>query len=187
MGATAPASTREALDMVRAGLGYLATADAAQLPAAVQAEHRSALLSGRPPDGCPRHHCKLDAADQPDLRSRHDKLPNAQRHADRRISRGGHDQRSSRCATDDPGHGRPADSARLTAGLAARGGIHIIQIGIHVVRHRRGPKAGRLLGALIGVSGFTSRGSWRGEGTGFVSSPVDARPSASAGRGGHLG
>ena len=38
MGATAPATTREALDMVRAGLGYLAAADAAQLPAAVQAE-----------------------------------------------------------------------------------------------------------------------------------------------------
>ena len=35
---TVPASAREALDMVRAGLGYLATADAAQLPAATQAE-----------------------------------------------------------------------------------------------------------------------------------------------------
>ena len=35
---TAPASAREALDMVRAGLAYLAAADAAQLPAAVQAE-----------------------------------------------------------------------------------------------------------------------------------------------------
>jgi len=35
---TVPASAREALDMVRAGLGYLATADAAQLPAAAQAE-----------------------------------------------------------------------------------------------------------------------------------------------------
>src|SRR5512142_414183 len=34
---TAPASAREALDMVRAGLGYLA-ADAAQLPATIQAE-----------------------------------------------------------------------------------------------------------------------------------------------------
>jgi hypothetical protein len=34
----APASAREALDMVRAGLGYLAGADAAQLPAATQAE-----------------------------------------------------------------------------------------------------------------------------------------------------
>jgi hypothetical protein len=34
----APASTREALDMVRAGLGYLAAADAAQLSAATQAE-----------------------------------------------------------------------------------------------------------------------------------------------------
>jgi hypothetical protein len=33
---TAPANAREALDMVRAGLGYLA--DAAQLPAATQAE-----------------------------------------------------------------------------------------------------------------------------------------------------
>ena len=37
---TAPAfaSAREALEMVRAGLGYLAAADAAQLPAATQAE-----------------------------------------------------------------------------------------------------------------------------------------------------
>ena len=35
---TVPASTREALDMVRAGLGYLAAADAARLPAATQAE-----------------------------------------------------------------------------------------------------------------------------------------------------
>jgi len=35
---TVPASAREALDMVRAGLGYLAAADAAQLPAATQAE-----------------------------------------------------------------------------------------------------------------------------------------------------
>jgi hypothetical protein len=35
---TAPASVREALDMVRAGLEYLAAADAAQLPAATQAE-----------------------------------------------------------------------------------------------------------------------------------------------------
>ena len=34
----APASAREALDMVRAGLDYLAAADAAQLPAATQAE-----------------------------------------------------------------------------------------------------------------------------------------------------
>ena len=40
MGATAPAfgSVGEALEMVRAGLGYLAAADAAQLPAATQAE-----------------------------------------------------------------------------------------------------------------------------------------------------
>ena len=38
MGATAPANAREALDMVRAGLGYLAAADAAQLGAATQAE-----------------------------------------------------------------------------------------------------------------------------------------------------
>ena len=39
MGATAPAfaSAGEALEMVRAGLGYLAAADAAQLPTAVQA------------------------------------------------------------------------------------------------------------------------------------------------------
>jgi hypothetical protein len=35
---TAPASAREALDMVRAGLGYLAAADAAQLSDATQAE-----------------------------------------------------------------------------------------------------------------------------------------------------
>ena len=34
----APASAHEALDMVRAGLRYLAAADAAQLPAATQAE-----------------------------------------------------------------------------------------------------------------------------------------------------
>ena len=34
----APANAREALDMIRAGLGYLATADAGQLPAATQAE-----------------------------------------------------------------------------------------------------------------------------------------------------
>ena len=38
MSATAPANAREALDMVRAGLGYLAAADPAQLPAATQAE-----------------------------------------------------------------------------------------------------------------------------------------------------
>ena len=38
MSTTAPADAREALDMIRAGLGYLAAADAAQLPAAVQAE-----------------------------------------------------------------------------------------------------------------------------------------------------
>ena len=38
MGATAPANAREALEMVRAGLGYLAAADAARLPAATQAE-----------------------------------------------------------------------------------------------------------------------------------------------------
>ncbi len=37
MGAV-PASAREALEMVRAGLGYLAAADAARLPTAVQAE-----------------------------------------------------------------------------------------------------------------------------------------------------
>ena len=36
--ATAPSSAREALDMVRAGLGYLAAADAAQLGTATQAE-----------------------------------------------------------------------------------------------------------------------------------------------------
>ena len=35
---TVPASAREALDMVRAGLGYLAAADAAQVPAVVLAE-----------------------------------------------------------------------------------------------------------------------------------------------------
>src|ERR1700748_3809228 len=38
MGATPPADAREALDMVRAGLGYLAAADPGQLPAATQAE-----------------------------------------------------------------------------------------------------------------------------------------------------
>ena len=38
MGANAPATAREALDMIRAGLGYLAAADAARLPAAIQAE-----------------------------------------------------------------------------------------------------------------------------------------------------
>jgi Domain of unknown function (DUF222) len=36
--ATAPANAREALDMIRAGLGYLAAADPARLPAATQAE-----------------------------------------------------------------------------------------------------------------------------------------------------
>jgi Domain of unknown function (DUF222) len=41
--ANAPASAREALDMVRAGLGYLAAADAAQLPAATQAEYLAEL------------------------------------------------------------------------------------------------------------------------------------------------
>ena len=40
---TVPATAREALDMVRAGLGYLAAADAAQLPAAVQAEALAGL------------------------------------------------------------------------------------------------------------------------------------------------
>jgi len=35
---TGPASAREALDMVRAGLGYLAAADPAQLPAETQAQ-----------------------------------------------------------------------------------------------------------------------------------------------------
>jgi hypothetical protein len=51
---TAPADAREALDMVRAGLGYLAAADAAQLPAATQAEclreleqHDAALTATR--------------------------------------------------------------------------------------------------------------------------------------------
>ena len=38
MSTTAPADAREALDMVRAGLGYLAAADAAQLPVVTQAE-----------------------------------------------------------------------------------------------------------------------------------------------------
>jgi hypothetical protein len=40
---TVPASAREALDMVRAGLDYLAAADAARLPAATQAECLRAL------------------------------------------------------------------------------------------------------------------------------------------------
>jgi hypothetical protein len=35
---TVPVSAREALDMIRAGLGYLAAADPAQVPAATQAE-----------------------------------------------------------------------------------------------------------------------------------------------------
>ena len=34
---TAPADAREALDMIRAGLGYLTAADPARLPAATQA------------------------------------------------------------------------------------------------------------------------------------------------------
>ena len=34
---TAPANAREALDMIRAGLGYLTAAGAARLPAATQA------------------------------------------------------------------------------------------------------------------------------------------------------
>ncbi len=38
MSASVPACAREALDMVHAGLGYLAAADAAQLSAATQAE-----------------------------------------------------------------------------------------------------------------------------------------------------
>ena len=38
MGVTAPANAREALDMIRAGLGYLTAADAAQLPVTTQAE-----------------------------------------------------------------------------------------------------------------------------------------------------
>ena len=36
--ATAPSSAREALDMIRAGLGYLTAAGPGQLPAATQAE-----------------------------------------------------------------------------------------------------------------------------------------------------
>ena len=38
MSTTAPADAREALDMIRAGLSYLAAAGPAQLPAATQAE-----------------------------------------------------------------------------------------------------------------------------------------------------
>src|SRR5690348_3566173 len=38
MSTTAPANAREALDMIRAGLGYLAAVDAAQLPVVAQAE-----------------------------------------------------------------------------------------------------------------------------------------------------
>ena len=38
MSTTAPADAREALDMVRAGLGYLTAVGAAQLPAVTQAE-----------------------------------------------------------------------------------------------------------------------------------------------------
>src|SRR5262249_44682702 len=43
---TTPASTREALDMVRAGLGYLASADASQLSAQTQAECLRELEQG---------------------------------------------------------------------------------------------------------------------------------------------
>ena len=45
----APACVREALDMVRAGLGYLAAADAARLPAATQAECLGAGAGRRGP------------------------------------------------------------------------------------------------------------------------------------------
>ena len=38
MSTTAPADAREALDMIRAGLAYLAAAGPGQLPAATQAE-----------------------------------------------------------------------------------------------------------------------------------------------------
>ena len=55
MSTTAPADAREALDMVRAGLGYLAAADAARLPAATQAaclreleQDAAALTAARP-------------------------------------------------------------------------------------------------------------------------------------------
>ena len=44
---TAPANAREALDMVRAGLGYLAAADATQLPAATQAGVPAGAGAGR--------------------------------------------------------------------------------------------------------------------------------------------
>jgi 1,6-anhydro-N-acetylmuramate kinase len=51
---TAPADAREALDMIRAGLGYLAAADPARLPAATQAEclreleqHNAVLTAAR--------------------------------------------------------------------------------------------------------------------------------------------
>ena len=43
MGTTAPASAREALEMVRAGLGYLAAADATELAAETQAQTLLAL------------------------------------------------------------------------------------------------------------------------------------------------
>ena len=43
---TAPASAREALDMVRAGLGYLANADATQLSAEEQARCLRGLEQG---------------------------------------------------------------------------------------------------------------------------------------------
>ena len=45
--AMAPANAREALDMVRAGLGYLAAADTTQLPAATQAGCLRELGAGR--------------------------------------------------------------------------------------------------------------------------------------------
>ena len=44
--AVAPACASEAMDMVRAGLSYLAAADAAQLPAATQAECLRGLEQG---------------------------------------------------------------------------------------------------------------------------------------------
>ena len=54
MSTTAPADAREALDMVRAGLGYLAAAGPARLPAATQADvlreleqHDAALTAAR--------------------------------------------------------------------------------------------------------------------------------------------
>jgi hypothetical protein len=74
--APAFASAREALDMVRAGLGYLAAADAAQLPAATQAEclerHDLDAINAQPVDrpvdvGAEQQHATHPGAAEIDL------------------------------------------------------------------------------------------------------------------------